>query len=58
MQITSHLYIHTAAYNVWLILCKYTGEFGIVYKSHLLQTKDGDEITFVAVKTLKGNISL
>ena len=32
-----------------------TGEFGIVYKSHLLQTKDGDDIAFVAVKTLKGN---
>ena len=36
-------------------MCKYTGEFGIVYKSHLLQTKDGDDITFVAVKTLKGD---
>ena len=47
--------MHTAAYGYFYCVNTYTGEFGIVYKSHLLQTKDGGEITFVAVKTLKGN---
>ena len=33
----------------------HAGEFGIVYKAHLLRSKQGDDFTFVAVKTLKGN---
>ena len=36
------------------VYCR-SGEFGVVYKSHLLQVRDGDDITIVAVKTLKGD---
>ena len=32
----------------------FTGEFGVVYKAHLLQSKHGNDFTIVAVKTLKG----
>lgn len=40
----------------WICLLLLPGEFGVVYKSHLLQVRDGDDITIVAVKTLKGKM--
>ena len=35
----------------------FIGEFGVVYKAHLLQSKNGNDYTIVAVKTLKGIIT-
>ena len=37
----------------------YTGEFGIVYKAHIVKHKDGQVFTEIkAVKTLKGEAKL
>ena len=36
-------------------LCYISGEFGIVYKAHIVKNKDGQIVTeTMAVKTLKG----
>ena len=47
--------VHTLNYRDLLNKCKYhnVGEFGVVYKAHLLTDQDVG-FTAVAVKTLKG----
>ena len=42
---------------VMVIGFAFIGEFGVVYKAHLLQSKNGNDYTIVAVKTLKGIIT-
>ena len=40
---------------MWYRSVPYAGEFGIVYKAHIVKNKDGQIVTeTMAVKTLKG----